>query len=223
MSTAQDKAPRTKKRAHLSRERIIETAIIIFKSEGLKRLTMRRLAKELNTDAASLYWYFRKKDDLLDVMFAQIAKHTELTLPEADRSWDQRCKQLSLQVRDVLQEHPDMLQADEFKGMVSPFTMRLAGMYFEIFVDAGANDQQAMFASHTFVWLLISAIANMPEYQPPLEVLSQLGKAVGNNWSTVTTKRTLELASFYTDLSQEDFFEQMLDALTNGVGTLADL
>ncbi|MGO1057189.1 TetR/AcrR family transcriptional regulator [Crossiella sp. CA198] len=47
-----------------SRESIIGAALELVRAEGLPRVTMRRLAQELDTGAASLYVYVRNTAEL---------------------------------------------------------------------------------------------------------------------------------------------------------------
>ena len=48
----------------LTRERIVETAVRLMRAEGLDRVTMRRLAQELETGPASLYAHVRNAAEL---------------------------------------------------------------------------------------------------------------------------------------------------------------
>jgi AcrR family transcriptional regulator len=52
----------------LSREQITAAAVIVADVEGLAAVTMRRVAAELGTSAASLYRHVATRDDLIDLM-----------------------------------------------------------------------------------------------------------------------------------------------------------
>ncbi len=60
----------------LSRPALVAAAMAVLRSEGLDRVTMRRLAQELDTGAASLYVYVRNTADLhaavLDELLAEV-------------------------------------------------------------------------------------------------------------------------------------------------------
>lgn len=56
------------KRPALTKEQIILKAIAIADCEGIKALSMRKLAGELNIKAMSLYYYFKTKDELISQM-----------------------------------------------------------------------------------------------------------------------------------------------------------
>lgn len=59
-------------KAPLSREVVIETGLRILDTEGMAALTMRRVAQELDTGAASLYIYVANRDDLLTGMLDHV-------------------------------------------------------------------------------------------------------------------------------------------------------
>ncbi|WP_228002248.1 TetR/AcrR family transcriptional regulator [Nocardia australiensis] len=59
-------------KAPLSRETIVETGLRILDAEGLAALTMRRVAQDLDTGAASLYVYVANRDDLMAAMLDQV-------------------------------------------------------------------------------------------------------------------------------------------------------
>ena len=54
------------RRAPLSKDVALTCAVIVADAEGLEAVTMRRLARELGVEAASLYHYFSGKDEILD-------------------------------------------------------------------------------------------------------------------------------------------------------------
>ncbi|MFD3594972.1 GNAT family N-acetyltransferase [Nocardia sp. NPDC058640] len=56
----------------LSRELVIETGLRILDTDGCAALTMRRVAQELDTGAASLYVYVAHRDDLMTAMLDHV-------------------------------------------------------------------------------------------------------------------------------------------------------
>jgi AcrR family transcriptional regulator len=54
--------------AQWSRVEIIPVALRVADAEGLDAVSMRRVAAELGTGAASLYRYVETREDLLDLM-----------------------------------------------------------------------------------------------------------------------------------------------------------
>src|ERR1700731_3285778 len=62
----------------LTREGIVATAVEVMQAEGLERVTMRRLAQELDTGAASLYVYLRNTAELHAAMLEQLLGQVDL-------------------------------------------------------------------------------------------------------------------------------------------------
>src|SRR5262245_60373995 len=71
-----------RRREPISREAIVSAAVKLLDREGLAALSMRRLAEELGTGAASLYWHVGSKDGLLDLVLDQLIGEEQV--PDAD-------------------------------------------------------------------------------------------------------------------------------------------
>jgi AcrR family transcriptional regulator len=54
-------------RRPLTRDAIVEAALVVLEREGMNGLSMRKVAEELGTGAASLYWHVRDKEELLSL------------------------------------------------------------------------------------------------------------------------------------------------------------
>jgi AcrR family transcriptional regulator len=59
---------RRRQRGSINAEEIIAGAFEVARRESLDQLSMPALAEHLDVGVTSIYWYFRKKDDLLDAM-----------------------------------------------------------------------------------------------------------------------------------------------------------
>src|SRR3954451_653249 len=72
-------------RAPVNRERTLEVALAVDDSEGIEAVTMRRLARELGVEAASLYHHVTGKDSILDGLVDLVA--TEIEPPVLSTDW----------------------------------------------------------------------------------------------------------------------------------------
>ena len=52
----------------INREMVTRAGLKLLNEIGLEQLTLRRLAGELNVQAATIYWHFKSKEELLDEM-----------------------------------------------------------------------------------------------------------------------------------------------------------
>ena len=59
---------RRRQRGSINAEEIIAGAFEVARRESLDQLSMPALAEHLGVGVTSIYWYFRKKDDLLNAM-----------------------------------------------------------------------------------------------------------------------------------------------------------
>ena len=64
----------------LTRAGIIATAVEVLRAEGLEKVTMRRLAQELDTGAASLYVYVRNTAELHAAVLDELLGEVDLTV-----------------------------------------------------------------------------------------------------------------------------------------------
>lgn len=64
----------------ITKDKIIEAAIIILNKDGLGGLSMRAIAKELNVKAASLYYHIQNKTELMGFIADYICKDVDLEL-----------------------------------------------------------------------------------------------------------------------------------------------
>lgn len=96
----------------LSRDLVIETGLRILDTDGSAALTMRRVAKELDTGAASLYVYVANRDDLLNGMLDHVL--SQVTVP-AEGDWLARVTRLVESAIEALGRH-DGLAVVAFVG-----------------------------------------------------------------------------------------------------------
>jgi len=90
--------------AERSRAEITAAAIGLADRDGLDALSMRRLAAELGTGAASLYRYVATREDLLDLITDETATEFELLPPSGD--WQADLLSVARQARDIMRRHP---------------------------------------------------------------------------------------------------------------------
>ncbi|MFI6444623.1 TetR/AcrR family transcriptional regulator [Kitasatospora sp. NPDC050543] len=133
------------KRRPLSRERIVEAALAIIDSEGLDALSMRRVAQELDTGAASLYAHVSNKDELieqvLDLVHAQI-EHEE---PDPER-WQEQIKDLMRRGRAALISHRDIARAAVLANVpTTPHAMDTTEAMLAILRAGGLDEQTAAY------------------------------------------------------------------------------
>ena len=99
----------------LTREGIVSTAVEILRSEGLQKLTMRRLALELDTGPASMYVYVRNTAELHAAVLDTLLGVVDLA-ENSSGTWQARLERVLTSYTAVLFDHPGLAQS----ALVSP-------------------------------------------------------------------------------------------------------
>jgi AcrR family transcriptional regulator len=98
-------------RESLSRERVLAAALTLADAQGLRAVTMRRVAEALDCEAMSLYHYVRDKDSLLAALAeAAVGEICESSLGRSsqpdDVDWRDVVRRRCLAAREVMLRHP---------------------------------------------------------------------------------------------------------------------
>ena len=147
-----DRAGR-RRREPISREAIVAAAIRLLDREGLAALSMRRLAEELGTGAASLYWHVGSKDGLLDLVFDELIGEEQV--PDADPSrWQEQLKDVARAQRRVSLRHPYLVRISIGRIPMGPNALRFSERVIAILRAGGLPPRLAVQGS----LLLISTV-----------------------------------------------------------------
>jgi AcrR family transcriptional regulator len=92
----------------LTRAGIVAAAITVMQAEGLDRVTMRRLAQELDTGAASLYVYVRNTAELHAAMLDELLAAVDLSPVTAAGDWRDRLIAVLWSYTRILFEQPGL-------------------------------------------------------------------------------------------------------------------
>jgi AcrR family transcriptional regulator len=111
-----------KRRAALSRERILQAAIGLADRDGIESLSMRKLGQELGVEAMSLYNHVRNKVDMLDGMVDVV--FSEIDLPADGANWRTAMRQRAISARQALLRHPWAIGLMESRATPGPATLR---------------------------------------------------------------------------------------------------
>jgi len=90
--------------AQHSREQITAVAVTIADRDGLDAVSMRRVAAELGTGAASLYRYVDTREDLLDLMIDSTGSEYVFAAPTGD--WLADLLDIGEQAQGIMRRHP---------------------------------------------------------------------------------------------------------------------
>jgi AcrR family transcriptional regulator len=109
-------------RRRLSRERVLRGAVAVADAGGIAALTIRSLAKELETKPMSVYYHIANKDEILDGIVDIV--FSEIDLPRVGSDWRTEMTRRAHSARRVLRSHPWATPLLESRTSPGPATLR---------------------------------------------------------------------------------------------------
>ena len=134
-------------RAPVNRERTLEVALAVADREGIDAVTMRRLARELGVEAASLNHHVQGKDQILDGLVDVVAAEIELPKPSTD--WLEAVSQRAHHTRAGLLRHPWAISLMASRTSPGPATLGLLEAGIRCFREGGFSIPMAAHAIST--------------------------------------------------------------------------
>ena len=113
---------RARRRAPLTRERVLEAALGLADQGGLEALSMRKLGQELGVEAMAVYYHVANKDEVLDGIIDLV--FAEIHLPEIGADWKSEMRQRGISLRDVLARHRWAIGMMEARKNSGPANLR---------------------------------------------------------------------------------------------------
>ncbi|GGZ05672.1 TetR/AcrR family transcriptional regulator [Streptomyces poonensis] len=137
---------------HLSLDAIIAAADRILQTEGAEKLSMRRLANELNSAPMALYYHVRNKDELLLLLMEAQARH--IPRPELPEDPRDRLIALSIMLYELLADRLWIVQVLTDDDLVAPSALWFVEEMIGAAVDYGHTPEQAVYIYRT-IWYAI--------------------------------------------------------------------
>jgi AcrR family transcriptional regulator len=218
----------------LSREEIVRTAIAVADAEGPHSISMRRIARELNAGAMSLYWHVSSKEELLDLMLDAI--HGELT--ETAITGDVRAdlRAMALSQRAMLRRHNWVMPFMSGRPPMGPNSLRNIERALGIFAAAHVPGETTMTMLTSVITYVIGAVGREQQEERSQLDQDRAGDRLGLSpeemhevfWEFM--QRIMESGRYphFTEMiktgvdpdaleSQDDRFEFGLDCLLDGI------
>jgi AcrR family transcriptional regulator len=129
----------------LSRRAIAAAALKLIRSEGNDKVTMRRLASELDTGAASLYAYFKDTDALYAAVLDEVLG--ALKLARGRKPWRERLIALLTSYVELLTGYPALGKTALFTRPSGPSSVGLWEAILALLEEGGIVGQDAAWAA----------------------------------------------------------------------------
>ncbi|MGW9214592.1 TetR/AcrR family transcriptional regulator C-terminal domain-containing protein [Embleya sp. NPDC055664] len=129
----------------LHRSDVLAGAMAMLETDGLDKLTMRRLAGVLNVQPSALYWHFAHKQALLDAMSERLMEGVGDVDP--DQPGLDRLAELAWRLRTALMSHRDGARVVSGTYVREPNTLRVGQVAIQAVIAAGAPREEAALAA----------------------------------------------------------------------------
>jgi len=126
----------------LTRQAIVTAALHVLDEAGLDGLSMRRVADELGTGAASLYWHVADKERLIHLMLDRVMGEIELPEPDPTR-WEEQVREFARAGREMFRRHRDIGLASLGRVPMGPNLIRIMEWLLAVLRGAGIPDRPA--------------------------------------------------------------------------------
>jgi AcrR family transcriptional regulator len=145
--TPRTPAPRSRRerpaKPALTYEGIVATAVHLMETEGLQRVTMRRLAQELDTGAASLYVYVANTAELHAAILEELLGAVDLSPADGEGDWRERLTQLLGSYTHVLFQNPSLAHSALVARPSGPNYLALVEAILALLHEGQVPDAQA--------------------------------------------------------------------------------
>lgn len=129
-------------KAALSRAAIVDAALSVLQAEGVEKLTMRRLAAELDTGPASLYVYVRSTTEVHGLLIDRLLGELDLTW-SGRGDWHRRLRSLLADYTDLLMQHPGLARSAVFTWPQGDHYLDLVELVLRLLTAGGVPAERA--------------------------------------------------------------------------------
>jgi AcrR family transcriptional regulator len=127
--------PKRSRRGTLSRESVLNAALVLADEGGLDSLTMHAIGRRLGVQAMSLYRHVENKEDLLDGLIDLVV--SEVEMPRGSADWRAAMRQRAISARRVFARHPWAIGLVESQRHPRAVTLRHHEWVLGVLLEAG--------------------------------------------------------------------------------------
>jgi AcrR family transcriptional regulator len=143
----------------LSKEAVLEAGLQVLRRKGIDAVTMRAVAGELDTGAASLYVYVANRQELLNEMFDLVVGQIDLGDEDPDpEHWREQLEALLTRVLETMERHRGIARVPLANVPTGPNATAVADRVIAL-LQAGGIDERSIAWFVDIVFLFINATA----------------------------------------------------------------
>jgi AcrR family transcriptional regulator len=209
-------------KAPLSEGVIVDAALEILRAEGLDAVTMRRVASELDTGAASLYVYIKGRDELRAAMLDRVSSTVPLERPDPDR-WREQVHALLTNVLRALEAHPGIAQVAVANIPTTEHALDFAENLLAVLLAGGVSAQDAAWACDVLPLIVTATAIETAAYQArgaSEETFQETVADLGRTFQAMPTDRYPQLTAHVAEMTSgggDDRFAFAIDTFLDGL------
>jgi AcrR family transcriptional regulator len=189
-ASRQDRAEPVR-RVPITLDRIVVGALELIDREGLAALSMRNLAKDLQTGTTTLYRYVSGKDEVLVLVADAVLGETQLRHPVEGMGWRHVIEELARAMRTALSAHPNVATLFATAVPVGPNSLRGRELTLRVLRERGFDET---LAADVYTAVAHQVLASV--LQEPMDDFRCGG---------LGTSKSLTLRDFYRSLPAEQY------------------
>jgi AcrR family transcriptional regulator len=122
-------------------EQVVAAAIAVLDEEGVAGLSMRKVAEQLGTGAATLYAYVSGREELLELVFDELVGSVPLVSASDPAAWREEVMTAMRTLHSVLVSHRDAALAGLGRIPTTPKTMVASEAMCTVMRAGGLSDR----------------------------------------------------------------------------------
>jgi AcrR family transcriptional regulator len=201
----------------LTEQEIVDCTLRLIRTDGMKSLSMRKLASELGVAPMSLYHYVKNKDELLehvvDTLLARVP-----TPPPRKHGWREQLRTYAMTVIEQLAWHPGIarLVIEQPPTIEGQRHLRYTGA---VLIAAGFDTKaaaQCMATFHTFLYGVLAAQAHLPALMAVVSKKYDVPNESDRNASTASP-RALGVNEQLRNLGLSAWYQAGIDSILSAI------
>lgn len=207
-------------KAPLSKEAVLEAGLRVLRAKGIDGVTMRAVATELDTGAASLYVYVANRQQLLNEMFDRVVSEIDLGEDPDPKRWRDQLESLLTRILETLERHHGIARVPLANVPTGPNAAVVADRVIGLLRAGGIDDRSiAFFIDVVFLYINATAYetAIYVEEGVPEDSIEADIRAAFSQLDPTTIPNTMSMLDVLTQGSGEARFRFGLRLMIEGL------
>ncbi len=205
-------------RGRLTRDAIVQAAILMIDAEDISGFSMRKLGKRLGVEAMALYHHFRNREEILAAVAEEItAEIISADLDHKDKGWQDQIKISSRVALNVMRSHKGALSLMLEHGRISAPWMTWHEQQLTVLLGAGLPPKEAIAAFRSISSYILGFVGFETRFRPIMERKDTINLMIEEFKKSEYT--SLKSAAEYFRRDWDDQFDAGLDLVIAGIET----